>query len=361
MAVASYPAHPHRGRQGFPRLKGQMARPGKSLLSAVLAPLVLGLAGPPTAHADDKVSIVMGWTAEAEHGGIYQAVATGIYRNHGLDVTIRQGGPQVNSAQLLMAGAVDFRSGQNDSGDFNYVNTGAPGIAVAAIFQKDPTVLIAHPDVGIETLADLKGHPIALAKSNLDTFWPLLKTKFGLIDDQVRAYTFQLAPFLVDKSLVQLGFLTSEPYAIERQAGYKPKIFLIADDADYDTYASILECSPALVARNPDLVQRFVDASIEGWYGYLYGDPTPANTAIMAADPTMTADQIAYSLEKMKEYGIIDSGDSTTLGIGAMTDTRWKSLFDKLVAAGLYPASLDYKKAFTLQFVNKSHGLAMRQ
>jgi NitT/TauT family transport system substrate-binding protein len=340
--------------------KVTMTRRIKTILTAALLPLALGLAIR-AARADDKVSIVMGWTAEAEHGGIYQALETGIYKKYGLDVTIRQGGPQVNSAQLLMAGAVDFRSGQNDSGDLNFVNQGLPGIAVAAMFQKDPTVLIAHPDVGIETLADLKGHPVALAKTNLDTFWPLLKAKFGLTDDQVRAYTFQLAPFLVDKSLVQLGFLTSEPYAIEKEAGFKPKIFLIADDADYDTYASIIECSPALVASKPDVVQRFVNGSIEGWYSYLYGDPTPANKAIMAADPTMSAEQIAYSLAKMKEYGIVDSGDSTTLGIGAMTDARWKSLFEKLVAAGLYPASLDYKKAFTTQFVNKGVGLAMRK
>jgi NitT/TauT family transport system substrate-binding protein len=315
----------------------------------------------PFASAEDKVTMVTGWTAEAEHGGFYQALATGIYKKYGLDVTIRQGGPQVNTAQLLAAGAVDFRIGSNDSGDFNFVNTGAPGMAVAAIFQTDPTILIAHPDVGINTMADMKGHPIALAKANLDTWWPLVKKKFGFTDDQIRPYTFQIAPFLVDKSLVQLGFVTSEPFAIEKQAGFKPKVFLIANDADYDTYASIIETTPDLVAKNPDLVQRFVDASIEGWYSYLYGDPSPGNAAIQAADPTMSTEQIAYAAGKLKEYGIIDSGDATKMGIGAMTDARWKSLFEKLSGFGLYPATLDYKKAFTLQFVDKGHGLAMRK
>jgi len=334
----------------------------KARLSTALIPFIVLLAAAlHPARADDKVTMVTGWTAEAEHGGFYQALATGIYKKYGLDVTIRQGGPQVNTAQLLAAGAVDFRIGSNDSGDFNFVKTGAPGMAVAAMFQKDPTILIAHPDVGINSLADMKGHPIALAKANLDTWWPLVKKKFGFTDEQIRPYTFQIAPFLVDKNLVQLGFLTSEPYAIEQKAGFKPKVFLIANDADYDTYASIIETTPALVAKNPDLVQRFVNASIEGWYSYIDGDPAPANAAIMQADPSMSAGQIAYARGKLKEYGIIDSGDTAKLGIGAMTDARWKSLFEKLVGFGLYPASLDYRKAFTLQFVNKGHGLAMRK
>jgi NitT/TauT family transport system substrate-binding protein len=333
----------------------------KTILTAALLPMLVGIVmGPCVAWAEDKVTMVTGWTAEAEHGGFYQAHALGFYKKHGLDVTIRQGGPQVNTAQLLAAGAVDFRIGSNDSGDLNYVNSGAPGIAVAGMFQKDPTVLIAHPDVGINTMADMKGRPIALAKANLDTWWPLLKKKYGFTDEQIRPYTFQIAPFLVDKNLVQLGFITSEPYAIKKEAGFDPKVFLVADEG-YDTYASIIETKPELVASNPDLVQRFVDASIEGWYSYLYGDPSPGNAEIQAADPTMSSGQIDYARTKLKEYGIIDSGDTTKLGIGAMTDARWKSLFDKLVSYGLYPANMDYKKAFTLQFVDKGHGLDMRK
>lgn len=333
----------------------------KAVSLAAFIPVLCGaVSAPQAAGAQDRVTMVTGWTAEAEHGGFYQAHALGIYKKYGLDVTIRQGGPQVNTAQLLAAGAVDFRIGSNGSGDLNFVNTGAPDVAVAGIFQKDPTILIAHPDVGIKTMADMKGHPIALAKANLDTWWPLLKKKYGFTDSQIRPYTFQIAPFLVDKNLVQLGFVTSEPFAIKKKAGFDPKVFLVADEG-YDTYASIIETTQALVTGKPDLVQRFVNASIEGWYSYLYGDPSPGNAEIRAADPTMSSDQIAYARAKLIAYGIVDSGDALKRGIGAMSEARWKSLFGKLVSYRLYPADMDYRKAFTLQFVNNGHGLDMRK
>lgn len=340
-----------------------MTRAGYILLRIFVAlPLALGLIGsPPAARAADKVSIIMSWTAEAEHGGFYQAEATGIYKKYGLDVTVRQGGPQLNTAQLLTAGAVDFRVGSNSGGDFNFVQQGAPGIAVAAIFQKEPSVLIAHPDVGINSLADMKGKPISVSQQVVDTWWKFLRQKFGFTDNQRRAYTFQIAPFLVDKNMIQQGYATSEPFAIETQGGFKPKVFLLADDAGYDAYATLIDATQAMVDQKPDVVQRFVSASIEGWYSYLYGDPAPANALIMKDNPEMTPAQIAYSRRKMKEYGIVDSGDTPTLGIGAMTDARWKSFFDKAVSVGLYPAGLDYKKAYTLQFVDKKVGLGMKK
>jgi NitT/TauT family transport system substrate-binding protein len=333
----------------------------RTIFYAALTPVLLGTAVWPTpVRADDKITVQMGWTAEAEQGGIYQAHGAGIYKKYGLDVTIRQGGPQINTAQLLAAGAIDFTFGINDSTAFNFVQSGAPGIAIAALHQKDVTILIAHPDVGIKTMADMKGHPIALARNNLDTWWPLLKTKYGFTDDQIRPYTFQLAPFLLDKNLVQVGVVTSEPYELKKEADLSPKIFMISDEG-YDTYSSIILTSPTMVATKPDLVQRFVDASIEGWYGYIYGDPTPGNDEIRAADPTMTLDHIEDARGKLKDFHVVDDGDTLQLGIGAMTDARWKSLFVKLVSFGLYPADMDYKKAFTLQFVNKGHGLALRK
>ena len=335
-----------------------------TLLPRALAalPLALGLAATlPAAHAADKVSIIMSWTAEAEHGGFYQAEATGIYKKYGLDVTVRQGGPQLNTAQLLTAGAVDFRVGSNSGGDFNFVREGAPDIAIASIFQKEPSVLIAHPDVGIDSLADMKGKPISVSQQVVDTWWKFLVQKFGFTDSQRRAYTFQITPFLVDKNLIQQGYVTSEPFAIETHGGFKPKVFLLADDAGYDSYATLVETTRATVEQKPDMVQRFVNATIEGWYSYLYGNPAPANALIMKDNPEMTPAQIAYSIGKMKEYGIVDSGDALKLGIGAMTDARWKSFFEKAVSVGLYPADLDYKKAYTLQFVDKGVGLAMKK
>jgi NitT/TauT family transport system substrate-binding protein len=340
-----------------------VTRPLNALITAGLAlSAIIGLvAAPRAAQAADKVSIIMSWTAEAEHGGFYQAVATGIYKKYGLDVTVRQGGPQLNTAQLLMGGAVDFRIGSNSGGDFNFVKEGAPAIAIAAIFQKEPSVLIAHPDVGVNTMADMKGKPIAVSAQVVDTWWRFLQARFGFTDAQRRPYTFQITPFLVNKDLIQQGYLTSEPYAVENKGGFKPKVFLLADDAGYNAYAALIETTKATVDKKAGMVQRFINASIEGWYSYLYGDPAPANALIKKDNPNMTDGQIAYSVGKMKEYGIVDSGDSLKLGIGAMTNARWESFFKKAVAVGLYPADLDYKKAYTTKFVDKGVGLKMKE
>jgi NitT/TauT family transport system substrate-binding protein len=342
-----------RSRQHQDRSGGQMSKH----LGIALA---IGLAT--TAHeaqALDEVTFGTNWKAQAEHGGFYQAVAEGIYEKYGLDVTIRPGGPQVNHSQLLAAGTIDFNMGGGMFGPFNYVQNDIPMVAVAAMFQKDPQILMAHPDQGFETLADLKGHPILISQDARTGYWEWLKTAHGFTDDQIRPYTFNPAPFLADKSAIQQGYVTSEPFAVEREGGFTPKVFLLAD-AGYNPYSTVIETSWQLVEENPDLVQRFVDGSIEGWYSYLYGDPSPANALIKKDNPEMTDEQIAYSIEKMKEYGIVDSGDALDLGIGAMTDERWRSFFDFAAGAGLYPTDLDLSRAYTTQFVNKKVGMDLK-
>jgi NitT/TauT family transport system substrate-binding protein len=322
-----------------------------------LALAFASLAGP--AFALDPVTFGTNWKAEPEHGGFYQAVATGIYRKYGLEVTIRPGGPQVNHAQLLAAGKIDFNMGGNVFEAFNFVQNDVPMVTVAAIFQKDPQILMAHPDQGFETLGDLKGHPILISQDARTGYWEWLKSAYGFTDDQIRPYTFNTAPFLADPAAIQQGYLTSEPFAVEREGGFTPQVFLLAD-AGYDTYSTTVETSWKLVRDNPDLVQRFVSASIEGWYSYLYGDPGPANALIKADNPDMTDDQIAYSIAKLKEYGITDSREALTLGIGAMTDQRWRNFFKFAADAGLYPKDLDLAKAYTLQFVNQKVGMDLK-
>jgi len=299
----------------------------------------------------DKVSYGTNWFAQAEHGGFYQAVATGIYKEHGLDVTIKMGGPQVNGTQLLMGGAVDFFMGYG-SDAIKAVEEGIPKITVASMFQKDPQVLIAHPDVGVDSLEDLKGKPILVSAAANTTYWPFLKGKFGFTDDQKRPYNFNPGPFLADKNAAQQGYLTSEPLKIEKQGKIKPVVMLLADNG-YTPYSTTIETKKELVEKNPDLVQRFVDASIKGWYSYLEGDPSPANELIKKDNPEMTDEQIAYGIENLKKYGIIISGDAETKGIGAMTEERWKSFFDTMSQQGVFKKDTDYKQAFTLQFINK--------
>jgi NitT/TauT family transport system substrate-binding protein len=323
------------------------------LIVAILYAAIAVAAG--SGATAQEVSFGTDWKAEAEHGGYYQAIATGIYRGHGLEVALRQGGPQVNHAQLLAAGRLDFNLAPNSFGPLNFVSEKIPMVAVAAIFQKDPSVLIAHPGQGNDSLAALKGKPIMIGSDTRVTSWTFLKNKFGYSDDQIRPYTFSVAPFLADPKAIQQGYLTSEPFTIEQQ-GVKPVVMLLAD-AGYSSYGSLIQTSDKLVREKPDLVQRFVDASIEGWYSYLYGDPAPGNALIKRDNPEMTDALLAYGIAKIKEYGIVDSGDAKRSGIGAMTDARWRDFFDTMANAGVYPKDLDFHKAYTLRFVDKKVGM----
>ncbi|WP_414571969.1 ABC transporter substrate-binding protein [Nostoc sp. CCY 9925] len=302
----------------------------------------------------EKVTFGTNWIAQAEHGGFYQAIATGIYKDYGLDVTIKMGGPQVGSGtQLLMGGAVDFFMGYGIDA-VNAIAQGIPKITVAAIFQKDPWCLIAHPNTAIKTLGDLKGKPIYVSASANITYWPLLEAKYGFTDDQKRPYNFNPAPFLTDKNSAQQGYVTSEPFAIQKQGGFQPVVFLLADYG-YQPYATTIETKKELVEKNPELVQRFVDASIKGWYSYLE-NPQPGNQLIKKDNPEMTDEQLAYSIQKLNEYGIILSDIAEKQGIGAMSDEKWKSLFDSMIDTKISQPNVNYKEAYTLQFVNKGVG-----
>lgn len=325
--------------------------------AASVATIALGVL-PASAQSLDEVTFGTNWKAQAEHGGFYQALATGIFEKHGLDVTIRMGGPQVNHSQLLAAGAIDFSLGQSNLSAYNYVKNDVPLVSIAAFFQKDLRVLLSHPDQGNDTLEDLVGKPILVADSGRITYWAFLKAKYGYDDSQIRPYTFNLAPFLVDTSLVQQGYLTAEPFALQGE-GISPIIHLLSD-VGYTSYASTIETSAKLIDENPDLVQRLVNASIEGWYSYLYGDPAPGNALIKSDNPEMTDDQIAYSISKMKEHGILESGAALETGIGSMTDARWQSFYDMMVDTGGIESGIDISKSYTLQFVNQGVGMDMR-
>jgi NitT/TauT family transport system substrate-binding protein len=306
------------------------------------------------AHAADHVSFGLDWLAEAEYGGYYQAAATGIYARHGLMVDIRQGGPQVNQAQLLLAGRLDFTISGNSFLALNFVQQGIPFVAVAAIFQKDPSIILAHPGVGNDSFAALRGKPIMIGADTRVGWWNFVREKFGYTDDQIRPYTFSLAPFLADKNAIQQGYLGSEPFLVRQQGGFDP-VVLSLSDAGFAGYASLIATSRTLTTQNPDLVRRFIAATAEGWHSYLDGDPAPGNAAIRAANPEMTDALLAYGRGALKAHGIVESGDALTAGIGAMTDARWASFFNSMAAAKLYPADLDYHAAYTLEFVGKPH------
>jgi len=314
------------------------------------------------ALAGTPVTFVTDWKAQAEHGGFYEALAEGLYARRGLDVKIVQGGPSVNVPQLLAGGAADFGIGSNDFIAFNIVKAGAPIRAVAAIFQKDPQVLITHPRKDVTGLASMKGKPIMISDAATTAFWPWLRAKFGYTDAQIRKYTFNLAPFLVDPLAIQEGYVTSEPYTIEQQGHFKPQVYLLADNG-YPGYSNMVFATQTWIDTKPAAVQAFVDATVEGWRDYLYFDHAAADKLIKKDNPEMMDGLLAQARDKMLRYELVqkitkDSGPNCMgacgekTPIGLMTDAQWKLFFDTMVKEKLYSATLPYKKAYDLRFIN---------
>ncbi len=312
-----------------------------------------------SALAADKVSFGTNWLAEAEHGGYYQAVVDGTYAKYGLDVTIVQGGPQANNELLLVGGKLDFYMGGNLILAFDAVDRNVPIVVVAAHFQKDPQIMMSHPGAGLDTWTDLPKATAFVSKEGLASFFQWMKVAYGFKEENVKPYTFNPGPFIADANSIQQGYVTSEPFAVEREGHFKPNVFLLADYG-FSTYATTVETRADVIASKPDVAQRFLDASAIGWYHYLYGDNAKANAAIKKENPDMTDEQIAFSIAQIKKYGLVDSGDTLKLGIGAMTDERVKDFYEAMVKSGVVKAGLDFKKAYTLQFVNKGVGLDLR-
>lgn len=322
-------------------LRTRVALSGSIIMAGLVA------LSPVSAEELDKVVFGTNWYAQAEHGGFYQALATGLYEEYGLDVEIKMGGPQVNGTQLLVSGRYDLLMGY-PIGNINAVEKGLPVKTVAASMQGDPQALIAHPHV--ESLEQVKeeGLPVYIATFAHSTFWPWLKAEYGFEDDVVNAYTFSVAPFLNDKDIVQQGYLSSEPFAI-RKGGIEPNVFLLSDYG-YPPYATTIETTTDMIDERPDVVKRFVQASMEGWKSYL-DNPEPGNELIREQNPEMTPEQIAYGIEKMKEYELVTGGDAETMGIGVMTEERWQKIKDFMVEAELASEDLDLSDVYTLEFL----------
>ncbi len=305
------------------------------------------------AQAADKITFGLDWIAEPEYGGYYEALAEGLYKKAGLDVTIYPGGPQVNTAQLLISGKLDFEISSNAFLALNFVQEAIPYKVIAAGFQKDPDCLIAHPGQGNDSFADLKGKPIAVSTNTRASWWLFLKSKYGYSDSQLRPYGFSLTPFLANKKAIQEAYVTSEPYLVHQATGEWP-VVLALPDAGFDGYASLIATSDDMIQNHPDVVRRFIEASAQGWYDFLYKNPAPAFAAIKAANPDMSDGLMQFAYGQLKSRGIVDAGDTKSLGIFAMTDARWASFFHQMVKAGLYDPGLNYKAAYTLQFID--HG-----
>lgn len=329
----------------------------RALTAGLVAAFVWG--APARAESLDKVTFGTNWVAEAEHGGFFQAVADGTYKKYGLDVTIVPGGPNENNRMLLIASKIDFFMAANTLMSFDAIANNVPVVTIAAVFQKDPQVMLTHPDVKVGRIEDLKPLTLFVSKEGMTSYFQWLKSEYGFSEKNVRPYNFNPQPFIANPKSAMQGYVTSEPFAVEKAAGFKPNVLLLADYG-FNTYSTLIETRRDIVEKKPDLVQRFVDASMVGWYNYIYRDNSAGNGMIKKLNPEMTDELLAYSVAKMKEYGIVDSGDSLKNGIGAMSDERYTSFFNKMVKAGVVKADLDFRKSYTLRFVNKGVGVELR-
>jgi len=325
--------------------------------AALAAILVLGA----QASAAEPVTFGTNWLAQPEHGGFYQSVADGTYAACGLEVTIAQGGPQVNNRALLLAGKIEFHMGGNMLEAFSAVEQNIPVKVVAASFQKEPQVLMTHPGQGLDTWEELKNaEQFILGDAGFQSYYQFMITEYGFDASKRVPYTFNPAPFIANPKSAQQGYITSEPFAVEREGGFKPNLFLVADYG-FDTYSTTIETMQDTIDTKPEAVKCFVEGSIKGWYNYLYGDNAAANAMIQKDNPDMTDEQIAFSIDKLKEFGIVDSGDTETMGIGAMTDDRMESFYANMVKAGVVKEGIDIKASYTLDYVNNGVGLDLKK
>ena len=326
------------------------------VFAAALA-LLAGLPAQAQAQAQEKITFATNWKAQAAHGGFYQALADGTYKKYGLEVTIQQGGPSVNNRPLLPAGRIDFLMTGNLLHSFDNVKNGVPTVVVAAMFQKDPQALLAHPGQGYENFDKLKDAPLALiAKDGLFSWWQWLKVTHGFKDEALKPYNYNLGPYLANPKAIQQGYSVAEPIYVQNQGKFKPVVHLLADHG-FSTYSTLIEARTEMVKAKPDLVQRFVDASVIGWVNYLYGNRQAAAALMIKDNPEMSVAEMEASVALMKSQGIVDSGEAANGGIGAMNTARIADFYAQMVKAGLYKAGdVDLAKVATLQFVNKRVG-----
>jgi NitT/TauT family transport system substrate-binding protein len=334
-----------------------MRHPAKSIARLVSFCVLAALSCLP-ASAAERFVFMTDWMAQAEHGGFYQALADGLYAQRGLEVQIRPGGTGMDPQKLLAAGSIDGAMGSSGFFTLNLIDVGAPVVTVAAMFQKDPTILMAHLRSDVASLADMKGKPIHIGDPSVNTMWRWLAARYGYSDSQIRKYSFNIAPFLVDKSAIQQGYLTSEPFTAEK-AGVKTQVFLLADNG-FASYSAMIMVRKDVLAKREAVVKAFVEASIQGWYRYLTGDPSAANALIKRDNPDIDDATLAYARQKMIDYGIVTGGDAAAHGVGYMSAERWEAFTKEMKDLGIYSKNLDWRQGVDLRFVANGQGLAFK-
>jgi NitT/TauT family transport system substrate-binding protein len=300
--------------------------------------------------AAEKIRFGLNWLPEGEHCGFFQAKAAGLYDKAGLDVELKSGGPDVNIALLVGVGQLDLAMGTGFT-TLNMVAEGIPAVTVAAFFQKDPQTLVAHPDQGVATLADVKGRPVMVSANARQEFWRWLKYKYGFTDDQLRPYTYSAAPFLADVKAIQQGYVTEDALLRGSQLP-KPLVILLLADYGFDNYTTTVFGLRSYIDKHRDAVRAFIRATRQGYEACMAGDYEAGMKLALKQNPDHGEALFHFKIKEMKARGLVDGGDAARLGVGAMTGDRWKSFFETMAAAGVFSPKLDYKAAYTLDFVN---------
>lgn len=311
----------------------------------------LALALPSASQAAEKFVYGLSWVPEAEHCGFFQAKARGYYEAAGLDVELFPGGPAVNMPQLVAAGRLDAAMGTALTTLTMRANDIA-GTTIGAFLQKNPQTLVAHADPALQKLEDLKTRKISVANFSRTQFWVWLKMKYGFDDSQLRPYTYNPSAFVADPAMVQQGYITEDEFFLGKALGAAPKTFLLADYG-YPDYATTVFTMDSVIEKRRDVLAKFMQVSTKGWAECMRGDPMPAFELIKSMAPEQSIELSQFKVAQMKKLNLVEGGDAAKLGIGAMTDDKWKELYDVMSAGGAFAKSFDYHKAYTLEFVNK--------
>jgi NitT/TauT family transport system substrate-binding protein len=296
-----------------------------------------------TVNGLTPITLQTDWYPQPEMGGFYQAQMQGLYKQAGLEVTIAPGGPTIVGEQMVATNAAQFSMGSSDK-VLTSVSQGIPLVAVAATMQQDPQALMVHAGSSVKTFADLEGHTIA-AKPGSTWFQYLLK-KFALKNVREIPATYSVANFLEDPSYIQQAFVTSEPYFAEK--GGAPVRTMLISSTGYQPYRVIFT-SRRFMMEHPDVVQRFVDASMAGWKAYL-ADPAMVDGELQKLNPALNADQMRFSVETLKARHFVDGDGTPDSHLGHFTRERWETLYQQLVDLKVITHPYDPSTAYVTRF-----------
>jgi NitT/TauT family transport system substrate-binding protein len=295
-----------------------------------------------------KIVVQLDWVPEPEHGGLFQAQATGRFTAAGLDVELIPGGPNAFVMQKLATAQAHV--GQADSTNtLRAIAEGLPVIHIGAVFQNDPSVLMLHADNPVDSFEALNGKTI-MARPE----WALLsylRNKYG-IDFNIIPQNFSVANFIADQSFIQQGFYIAEPFHI-LSGGAQPPKFLYAWDAGFDAYTALVANQPWARANAPAL-RAFMAATIEGWRDYLEGDPTPAHELMKQLHPSNTDAFLAYSRQMIiDEKLVIGRGpDGGNHQIGRVSRERFATQISQLETLNILPpGKLTVDRVVTLDYL----------